>query len=63
MVDDDDQVTNELRVRHQHVVEGVAELQDQRLALVEVIGLLQLLVVEHPEQKRGFRNTRANLDA
>lgn len=37
MVDDDDEVAHHLRVGHQHVVEGVAELEDQRLALVEFV--------------------------
>lgn len=54
MVDDDDQVADHLGVGHQHVVEGVAELQDQRLTVVEAIRLLQLLVVEHPGGTRGF---------
>lgn len=39
VVDNDDQVANELRVGHQHVVEGVAELQDQGLGLVEMVRL------------------------
>lgn len=57
MVDNDDQVANELGVGHQHVVEGVAELQDQRLGLVEMVRLFQLLVVEHPERREvAMRN-------
>lgn len=39
VVDDDDEVAQHLRVGHQHVVEGVAELEDQRLFLVEFIRL------------------------
>lgn len=56
MVDDDDQEANHLGVRNQHVVEGVAQLQDQRLLLVESVGPLQLVVVKHPGQRHrcGF---------
>lgn len=51
MVDDDDQVADHLRVGNQHVVEGVAQLKDQRLLLVESVGPLQLVVVKHPRQR------------
>lgn len=50
MVDDDDQVAHHLRVRHQHVVESVAQLEDQRLVLVEFVRLIQLLIIKHPGQ-------------
>lgn len=50
MVYDDDQVAHELRVSHQHVVEGVAKLEEQRLVLVEFIRLRQLFIVKHPGQ-------------
>lgn len=50
VVYDDDQVAHQLWVSHQHVVEGVAKLEEQRLVLVEFIWLLQLLVIKHPGQ-------------
>lgn len=56
MVDDDHQVANHLRVSHQHVIEGIAELQYERLALVEVLGLLQLIIIKHPGQKEKERS-------
>ena len=48
VVDDDDQVAHRLWVGHQHVVEGVAELEDQWLPSVEFIWLLQLFIIKHP---------------
>ena len=53
VVEDDDQVADHLGVGHQHVVEGVAELQQLGLPAVEALGLLQLLVVKHPEGHEG----------
>lgn len=50
VVDDDDQVADHLGVGNQHVVEGVAQLQDERLLLVESVGAVQLVVIEHPGQ-------------
>ncbi len=55
VVDDDDQVAHHLRVGHQHVVEGVAELEDQGLPLVEYIWLLQLLIIKHSGQTHTER--------
>lgn len=61
MVNDDDQVAHKLRVRHQHVIKSVAELQDQRLVLVEMIRLLQLLIIEHPAKtNRTFKPLSLN---
>lgn len=56
VVDDDDQIAHHLWMGHQHVVESVAQLHDQRLPLVESIGLLQLLIIKHPgrTQTDGF---------
>lgn len=47
MINDDDQVAHHLRMSHQHVVEGVTELEDQRLLLVEPVRPIQLLIVKH----------------
>lgn len=49
VVEDDDQITHHLRMSHQHVIESVAELEELRLRAVEVLRLLQILVIEHPD--------------
>lgn len=47
MINDDDQVAHHLRMSHQHVVECVTELEDQRLHLIEPVRLFQLLIIKH----------------